>query len=131
MARRKVCPPIYFFGAVLVMVALDRWAPLQRWLAGPARYVGLVGARRKTILVAERLLADGFGPERVRALRSPIGLDIGARTPEEIALSIVGEWIMLRQGGSGTPLQLGAELFDKAAARAGAGAPRAGGTPGA
>lgn len=85
----------------------------------PARYVGLIGSRRKAILVAERLLAEGIAPERVRALRSPIGLDIGARTPEEIALSVVGEWIMLRQGGRGMPLQLGEELFAKAAVRAG------------
>lgn len=98
----------------------------------PAPYVGLIGSRRKAILVAERLLADGVPPERVRALRSPIGLDIGARTPEEIALSILGEWIMLRQGGRGTPLQLGEELFAKAAARAGApGASRAADGPGA
>jgi xanthine dehydrogenase accessory factor len=83
----------------------------------PARYVGLMGSRRKAILVAERLLADGVPPDRVRALRSPIGLDIGARTPQEIALSILGEWIMLRQGGRGTPLQLGEELFAKAAGR--------------
>lgn len=94
-------------------------------LRTPARFVGLIGSRRKAILVAERLLAEGLAAERVRALRSPIGLDIGARTPEEIALSILGEWIMLRQGGRGAPLQLGEELFAKAAARAGtAGAAR-------
>jgi len=83
----------------------------------PARYVGLLGSRRKAMLIAERLVADGVPPERVRALRSPIGLDIGARAPEEIALSILGEWIMLRQGGSGVPLHLGDELLAKAGAR--------------
>jgi xanthine dehydrogenase accessory factor len=83
-----------------------------------ARYVGLIGSRRKAVLIAERLLAAGVPAERVRALRSPIGLDIGARTPAEIALSILGEWMMLRQGASGTPLRLDDELFAKAHGRA-------------
>ena len=83
----------------------------------PARYVGLIGARRKAILIAERLAADGVAPERIRALRSPVGLDIGARTPEEIALSILGEWLMLRQGGSGAPLRLDDALVAKAIGR--------------
>lgn len=85
-----------------------------------ARYVGLIGARRKAILIAERLVGDGLPLARARELRSPIGLDIGARTPEEIAVAIVGEWIMLRQGGRGTPLRLGDELFAKATGRPGA-----------
>jgi xanthine dehydrogenase accessory factor len=87
-------------------------------LRTPARYVGLIGARRKAILIVERLLAEGFPVERVRALRCPIGLDIGARTPEEIAVSIVGEWIMARQGGTGATLRLDDALFGKVAHRA-------------
>ncbi len=90
-------------------------------LRTPARYVGLIGSRRKAILVTERLLAEGVPADRVRALRSPIGLDIGATTPSEIALAILGEWLMLRQGGAGKPLQLDEALLAKAAARAGAG----------
>jgi xanthine dehydrogenase accessory factor len=95
----------------------------------PARYVGLVGSRRKAILITERLVAEGVSPERVRELRSPIGLDLGARTPEEIALAILGEWLMLRQGGSGTPLQLRDDLFQKATARARAGSASQGDHP--
>ena len=86
-------------------------------LRTPARYVGLMGARRKALLVTERLVADGFPIERVRELRAPIGLDIGARAPEEIAVSILAEWIMVRQGGTGTSLQLDEQLFEKAAGR--------------
>jgi xanthine dehydrogenase accessory factor len=82
-----------------------------------ARYVGLIGARRKAILVTERLVADGFPRERIRALRAPIGLDIGARAPEEIAVSILAEWLMVRQGGAGSPLRLDDQLFEKAAGR--------------
>jgi xanthine dehydrogenase accessory factor len=87
-------------------------------LRTPARHVGLIGSRRKAILIAQRLLEAGIPAERVRALRSPIGLDIGAATPPEIALAILGEWIMLRQGGAGQPLQLRPDLMAKAAARA-------------
>jgi xanthine dehydrogenase accessory factor len=87
-------------------------------LRTPARYVGLMGARRKAILVTERLVAEGFPVERVRALRAPIGLDVGARTPGEIALSILAEWLMVRQGGTGSALLLDAQLFEKATGRA-------------
>jgi xanthine dehydrogenase accessory factor len=93
-------------------------------LATPARYVGLIGSRRKAVLIAERLHAGGMPAERVAALRSPIGLDIGATTPAEIALAILGEWIMLRQGAPGKPLQLEREHLARAAARAGESAER-------
>jgi xanthine dehydrogenase accessory factor len=86
-------------------------------LRTPARYVGLIGARRKAILVIERLVADGVPVERARALRAPVGLDIGARTPEEIAVSIVAEWLTVRQGATGSPLRLDEQLFEKAAGR--------------
>jgi xanthine dehydrogenase accessory factor len=96
-----------------------------------AQYVGLIGSRRKAIMIAERLAAEGLSSDRIRALRSPIGLDIGARTPAEIAVSILGEWIMLRQGGGGTPLRLDDELVAKATGRQAApGAPGAAGRPG-
>jgi xanthine dehydrogenase accessory factor len=69
-----------------------------------ARFVGLLGARRKAAMAAERLAAAGVSPVRIRALRCPVGLDIGARTPEEIAVAIAGEWIMAREGGTGASL---------------------------
>jgi xanthine dehydrogenase accessory factor len=87
----------------------------------PARYVGLIGSRRKALLIAGRLAAAGVPPERIRAIRSPIGLDLGARTPQEIALSIAGEWLMLRQAASGAPLRLDDDLLEKAIARGAAG----------
>ena len=52
------------------------------------------------------MLRNGISPERIRELRSPIGLDIHARTPEEIAVSILGEMLMFRLGGTGQPMQL-------------------------
>ena len=72
----------------------------------PARYVGLMGSKRKTILIYEDLVRIGLDIDRLREIRSPIGLDIRARTPEEIAVSIVSEILMFRLGGTGMPMKL-------------------------
>jgi len=75
----------------------------------PAGYIGLLGSKRKCILIAERLLESGISPERLQHIHGPVGLDIGARTPEEIALSILSEIILMRQGGTGKPLSIFSE----------------------
>ena len=72
----------------------------------PAKYVGLMGSRRKTILIYEDLLRNGVPLDRVREIRSPVGLDVRARTPEEIAVSIMAEVLMFRLGGTGVPMKL-------------------------
>lgn len=64
----------------------------------PARYVGLVGSRRKIKLIVEDLLKRGVSPEAFENLYSPIGLDIGSETPEEIAVAVMAEIIALRKG---------------------------------
>ena len=61
------------------------------------RYAGLMGSLRKTRFLIEQLLADGFDPAKVNALCAPIGLEIGAETPEELAVSIFGEIIAVRR----------------------------------
>lgn len=81
----------------------------------PASYVGLLGSRRKTILIFEELFAEGFTMEQVQSVRSPIGLSISARTPEEIALSIMAEIVAFRLGGDGGTLKLDDRLVQKAA----------------
>ena len=55
--------------------------------------------------------------ERIKEIRSPIGLDIRARTPEEIAVSIVGEILMFRLGGSGLPMTLDEARIDRIVAK--------------
>ena len=72
----------------------------------PARYVGLMGSKRKTILIYEDLIRTGVPIERIKEIRSPIGLDLRARTPEEIAVSIMAEVLMFRLGGTGQPMTL-------------------------
>ena len=71
---------------------------LRAVLGKPWRYAGMIGSRRKVRLMLDQAVADGFDPERVAAVNAPIGLDIGAETPEELAVSIVGELIAARRG---------------------------------
>jgi xanthine dehydrogenase accessory factor len=67
-------------------------------------YIGLLGSRRKTILIAE-MLRDAQVPEhRIAAIHAPVGLDLGGRTPAEIALSILAEITQRRYGGGGRSL---------------------------
>ena len=78
-----------------------------------AKYVGLMGSKRKTILIYEDLIRGGLEYDRLNEIRSPIGLDIRARTPEEIAISIMSEILMFRLGGSGTPMKLDKKQIDR------------------
>jgi len=63
-----------------------------------AFYVGLMGSRRKVALIYRQLLEDGVPAQRLRDVHAPIGLDIGAETPEEIAIAIAAELIAHRRG---------------------------------
>ena len=87
-------------------------------LRTPASYVGLLGSKRKTILIYEELIRNGFDPEQLRRINAPIGLDIGGRTPEEIALSVMSEIVAFRLGGNGGSMKLQERLLDKAVERA-------------
>lgn len=70
-----------------------------------AAYVGMIGSRRRTRTVLQHLLAAGHGREALEAVHTPIGIDIGAETPEEIAVSILAELILVRRGGSGARMR--------------------------
>ncbi|MFE0175343.1 XdhC family protein [Streptomyces sp. NPDC059002] len=70
----------------------------------PVAFVGAMGSRRTHEDRGRRLREAGATPDELARLRSPIGLDLGARTPEETALSIAAEIVAARQGGSGVPL---------------------------
>jgi xanthine dehydrogenase accessory factor len=70
----------------------------------PVAYVGAMGSRRTHLDRTERLRAVGVTELELARLRSPIGLDLGARTPEETALSIAAEIVASRRGGSGVSL---------------------------
>ena len=66
-------------------------------LATDAGYVAFVGSRRKIGILRERLRGNGIDPARLEAIRAPAGLDIGAVTPEEIALSILADVVKARR----------------------------------
>ncbi len=87
-------------------------------LRTPASYIGLLGSKRKTILIFEELIRNGYDSEELRRINAPIGLDIGGRTPEEIALSVMSEIVAFRLGGSGGSMKLQERLLDKAIERA-------------
>lgn len=74
------------------------------------RYVGLIGSRAKVARVYEALLGEGVEPVRFEGVHAPIGLDIGAVTPQEIAVSILAELIAVRRGKASTPAVAAASL---------------------
>jgi xanthine dehydrogenase accessory factor len=69
-----------------------RWA-----VQTPARYVGMIGSKRKTITIFKELQKEGLAPELFDRVHAPVGLDIGAITPEEIAVAITAELIAKRR----------------------------------
>ncbi|MBI21389.1 MAG: hypothetical protein CL780_03985 [Chloroflexi bacterium] len=79
-----------------------------------ASYIGLVGSKRKAILIFEQLISKGFTEKQIKEIRSPIGINIGARTPEEIAISIVSEILSFRLGGTESSMKLEEKILHKA-----------------
>jgi len=71
---------------------------LEQCLRTKAKYIGMIGSRRKKAMIYEKLLEEGFTRSDLDRVHAPIGLDIGAETPEEIAVSIVAELIRVRAG---------------------------------
>ncbi len=74
---------------------------LVQALRTPARYIGLMASRSKRARIVSALGEVGFGEDVLARVHSPIGLDIGAETPEELAVSIVAEMIQVRAGKTG------------------------------
>jgi xanthine dehydrogenase accessory factor len=76
-----------------------------RWAVGTrAPYIGMIGSKRKVRTIAEHLVSEGIARDRIERVHMPIGLDIGAVTPEEIAVSIVAEAIQHRRLGFKHPM---------------------------
>jgi xanthine dehydrogenase accessory factor len=66
-----------------------------------ARYIGMIGSKRKVLSVYKALEKEGYSPEEFERVHAPVGLDIGALTPEEIAVSITAELIAVRRNAAG------------------------------
>ena len=115
-----VCAPIH---ALPQRVAFDA----QTWIVMPTRnmpldveglphlldlphaYLGVIGSRRRWVTARKQLEARGVRPEKLDRVHSPMGLELNAETPEEIALSILAEIVMLRNRGSGRPMPVGGD----------------------
>jgi xanthine dehydrogenase accessory factor len=69
-----------------------------------AGYIGVIGSKRRWTVTKNKLIEAGIPEDKLEQVRSPIGLEITAETPEEIAVSILAEIIMLRRGGDGEPM---------------------------
>lgn len=74
---------------------------LRHTVSRGAAYVGMIGSRRRTQTVLQHLLDEGVPAAELDAVHTPIGIDIGAETPEEIAVSVLAEIILERRGGTG------------------------------
>lgn len=77
---------------------------LTRALHSEAQYIALVSSRKRAQLVLKRLGQEGFSEASLARVRAPAGLDLAAKLPEEIALAIAAEMVLVRRGGIGTPL---------------------------
>lgn len=76
---------------------------LRALTASPLRYLGLIGSKAKVKRIYDALIEEGLSPDALRAVHAPIGLDIGAITPQEIGVSIVAELIAVRHGKIAEP----------------------------
>jgi xanthine dehydrogenase accessory factor len=92
---------------------------LHAALERPTAYVGMIGSPSKVRNIFARLLASGVSPEDLARVHAPIGLDLGAETPDEIALSIAAELLMRRRGGTGISLRDQQHLLRDVVASAG------------
>ena len=88
---------------------LDKFALAAALRHGVPGYVGMMGSRRKVARVFDELLAEGHTHEALERVHAPIGLDIGAESPAEIAVSIVGEILRFTRGRSGAAMRSAGE----------------------
>jgi xanthine dehydrogenase accessory factor len=68
-------------------------------------YIGMIGSRRRVRATFHQLLEDGIPHARLGEIHAPVGLDVGAETPEEIAVAVAAELVLVRRGGSGRRLR--------------------------
>lgn len=102
-------PSRFHFTGETYIVMTTRGAPidvdaLPQLLAQPHAYLGVIGSRRRWAAAQRQLLERGVPAEQLAQVHAPVGLELNAETPEEIAVSIVAEIIMLRRHGAGQPM---------------------------
>jgi len=107
MAKAEIPEGAYYF------IGTDSHESDKEALAGilgkKPKYIGMLGSKRKVTTVCDALKAEGVDPALFEPLRSPAGLKISNKKPEEVALSIIAEMLMLKNGGDGRPMRVRAE----------------------
>ena len=93
----------------------DDMRVLRLALATPARYIAMIGSKRKVLGVARELGKEGVPREAFARLHAPMGLDIGAVSPEEIAVSVVAEMIAVRRNAASNWRGLALSIFAEGA----------------
>lgn len=78
---------------------------MRRALSLEVDYIALIASKKRSRLVMDFLREEGFSEAALSRIYAPCGLDLGCRTPEEVALSVISEIVMLRRGGSGRPMR--------------------------
>lgn len=99
LAAQPITPNTYIT-VVTRNVMIDRYL-LPKLVGSPACYIGVMGSKRRWAETQKLLLADGLHEEALKQFHAPLGLELNAETPEEIAVSVLSEIIMLRRGGTG------------------------------
>lgn len=89
-----------FITVLTLNVLLDRQI-LPQLAKSDAPYIGVIGSRRRWQETKRLLSEDGLSEKEIQRYHSPIGLELNAETPEEIAVSIMAEIILVRRGGTG------------------------------
>jgi len=90
--------------AVVIATHDHDGASLEELITGKAYFIGMLGSRRKVAVLKKDLLEKGYDKTTIEKLRAPTGLDIGSETPEEIAISILAEIMMVQNGTTGRPM---------------------------
>ena len=97
-AFEKIKPTASTYMVIVTRGHKDDMRVLGWAVSTSPRYIGMIGSKRKVISVYRALEKDGVSPEQFAGVHAPVGLDIGALTPEEIAISIAAELIAIRRG---------------------------------
>ena len=102
-AFAKIHPNASTYMVIVTRGHKDDMRVLDWAVATPARYIGMIGSRRKVVSVYKALEKEGHSLEKFERVHAPVGLEIGALTPEEIAVSITAELIAVRRNAENLP----------------------------